>query len=125
LDPDLGDSFTGTTRLRVACMDGTRPTHLALVGELDGTEHPTLHRAIASVVHRHPGETVALDASGVTFLDSGGLRALLLCRDHVVDAGSELVVVTAGPVPYRVLEITGLLDMFGTPRLVESQLTLG
>lgn len=121
MNPDL-DTLSdrpprrGTPRLHVEDAGGSPPAPLVLTGELDGTDEPTLHAAVAAVLHRHPGAQVALDATGLAFLDSGGVRALLTCRDHAHRRGGGLVIVAAGPMPYQVLEITGLLEIFGSPR---------
>ena len=55
--------------------------------------------------------TVIVDVSGLTFLDSTGLRALLVGRDHVRDEGAEFSLQGVGGVVERVLEMTGLHDL--------------
>jgi anti-anti-sigma regulatory factor len=49
----------------------------------------------------------------VTFLDSGGIRCLLLCHADAEHADCRLMVVDAHPNAYRALRITGLLDFLG------------
>jgi anti-anti-sigma factor len=51
-------------------------------------------------------ETVQIDASGVTFLDSSGLRALLSGREKLNARGAQLKVVDASLAVTRVLEMT-------------------
>jgi stage II sporulation protein AA (anti-sigma F factor antagonist) len=100
------------SRLRIT----VEPPNLVLSGELDGVESARLLQAVMSVMHADPGSPVGIDATDVTFLDSGGLRALLICRDHAADAGSGFAVVAAGPIVRQVLEITGLREILGPPQ---------
>ena len=63
---------------------------LALAGELDLASAPALEQALEdfgdSIPHR-----LLIDLSGVGFMDSTGLRALLLARQRTEAAGRELV----------------------------------
>lgn len=60
-----------------------------------------------------PGSDIVLDFSGLTFIDSSGVSELLRIRDAVAEGGGSLVIVEPVPAVHRVLEITGLLSMFG------------
>jgi anti-anti-sigma factor len=100
------------SRLRITA----EPPNLVLSGELDGLESARLLQAVMAVIYTDPGTEIGIDATGVTFLDSGGIRALLMCREHAARAGSGFAVVAAGPVVHQVLEITGLWDILGPPR---------
>ena len=53
---------------------------------------------------------VALDLAGVDFIDSSGLRAIILSHQRRVDAGGALRLVALCPASARLLEITGLDD---------------
>ena len=57
---------------------------------------------------RHLG----LDLSAVDFLDSSGLRALLVVQQAVASAGRQVRVVGSTPMIDRLLEITGLEALF-------------
>ncbi len=84
--------------------DGT--ARLVLSGELDlnGVDPVTaeLERLAAQDV-----TTVLVDASGLTFLDSSGLRALLAGREKLKAAGATMQVVDASTAVTRVLDMTG------------------
>ncbi|MEU4619954.1 STAS domain-containing protein [Actinoplanes sp. NPDC023801] len=100
-----------TSRLRIT----VGPPGLVLAGELDRMEHVRLLDAVTSVARSDPGGEIGIDATEVTFIDSGGIRALLICRDEAVQAGSRLSIVAAGPVVRHVLEVTGLREVLGPP----------
>ena len=57
---------------------------------------------------RHLG----LDLSAVDFLDSSGLRALLVVQQAVASGGRQVRVVGSTPMIDRLLEITGLEALF-------------
>jgi anti-anti-sigma factor len=59
-----------------------REAHQAIVrplGDLDMLTAPVLRREVDACLARHP--SLVIDLSGLTFVDSAGLRALLLARD--------------------------------------------
>ena len=59
-----------------------------------------------------PGQRIELELSGVEFIDSSGLEALLVANRLVADRGGELTLVAPSPRVLRVLELTGCLDAF-------------
>jgi anti-anti-sigma factor len=72
---------------------------------------PTVHEMISDVLSRRASR-IEIDLSGVTFLDSAGIRMLLMCHADAARADCELALVDPHPRVYRVLQITGLLDHF-------------
>jgi len=84
----------------------TRTARVSLGGELDlnGVDSLTaeLNRLAAQGV-----DTVLVDASGVTFLDSSGLSALLAGRESLKASGGQLKVVATSTAVARVLDMTG------------------
>lgn len=92
--------------------EGTE-THVALRGELDLSTTDKLQRELERVEAATPGVLV-LDLSGLTFLDSTGLR-LIVAADQRARAADRRLVVVKGPVAvHRVFSITKLderLDM--------------
>ena len=69
---------------------------------------------IAAWVDGAPGEAgdVSLDLSGVAYMDSSGLRALLDARTHLADQGRRLTVEAFSAPVARLFEITGVSDLF-------------
>jgi anti-anti-sigma factor len=101
----------------VTAFDG-RCVRVDVGGELDGVTAEVLNRAVAGVLSTAAPELIELGLAAVTFLDSAGIRCLLTCRAAAENAGSRLVLLDPVPQVARVLEITGLLDLFGlSPKL--------
>jgi anti-anti-sigma factor len=75
-------------------------------GELDMSTVPALEEAIRAGA----GETgrVALDLSGVTFIDSSGLNLLLRSRRESLRDGWELELRSPSQPVLRLLDVTGL-----------------
>jgi anti-sigma B factor antagonist len=80
---------------------------VCLSGDIDLAAADELRRALmaaAAIAVR-----IEVDLSGVTFLDSCGIAALVASRNVAHDHQCELVVSRLSPQASRVLEITGLL----------------
>jgi anti-sigma B factor antagonist len=66
---------------------------------------------------------IELDVGGVSFIDSAGLRALLVASKAASDRGAELRVVVLSDQMARVVEIAGVTDLLpGVPtaRVIDS-----
>jgi anti-sigma B factor antagonist len=82
-----------------------------LAGEIDLASIDALEAAIGAIEQEAAeGDDVVLDMSGVTFLDSSGLRVLVTANDRLDTAGNRLVIRRPSVSVVRVLEITGLLS---------------
>jgi anti-anti-sigma factor len=78
-------------------------------GEIDLADERPLIDEVDAVVGASADVVVELDLAGVDFIDSSGLRALLLLRR----AHGDRVLLGARSAPVqRVLEIAGLAEMF-------------
>jgi anti-anti-sigma factor len=77
-----------------------------LTGEVDAHTAPSLAVAMAELP---PGLTT-LDMSGVSFMDSSGLRVLMEATARARDSGGDLVVARPSPAVARLIEISGLGD---------------
>lgn len=58
------------------------------------------------------GSTVVLDCSGVTFLDSAGLRTLLRLAEHAGEVGARFQLGTVSAAVRRVLELAKVENVF-------------
>ena len=88
--------------------DGT--SRVIVTGEVDLAVEEPFVAEVDSVAARDGGSAVVLDLSGVTFLDSSGVRALIRLRQR---HGERLRLGELSTPVRRVLEITGLLQPFG------------
>jgi anti-sigma B factor antagonist len=84
---------------------------LALRGELDLTSVPQFERELQEAEATGPARLV-LDLSGLDFMDSTGLRALLQARERAKAEDHELVLRRGPRQVQRVLELTKTLDVF-------------
>jgi anti-sigma B factor antagonist len=86
--------------------DGGR-ARLALTGELDLAEVPTLEAAIPNLA---PGEVLVVDLRDLTFIDSSGIHVLMRLDTAARDDGWVLVLVRGRPAVQRVLDLCHLSD---------------
>ncbi|MFP5257201.1 MAG: STAS domain-containing protein [Acidimicrobiia bacterium] len=86
----------------------TAAGHVVRVGgELDLASAPQLSEALADP-SGDVSQPVVLDLSGVSFIDSSALRALLLAGRQLADAGRTLQIGPRSEAVRRVLEVTQL-----------------
>lgn len=90
----------------VATGEGTE-TCIVIDGELDADGSEWFGACVSAVLEKRPG-LVAIDARGVTFLDSSGLRSLLLARAAADDAGVAFRIDDPSPELRRFIDRTGL-----------------
>jgi anti-sigma B factor antagonist len=100
-------AVAGRFGLQVAAHDGRH--RLVLNGELDLAEAPTLEACLRQLCT--DGTTgIVLDLSCLKFMDSAGLRMVLLALDLCEEHSCELRLIPGPPQVQRVFEITGMLD---------------
>ena len=76
-------------------------------GEIDLATVGQLEDALAG--HLEAGDTdVAVDLTGVTFMDSTGLRTLLAASQSLTSSGHRLAVIVSGGPVDRLLDISGV-----------------
>lgn len=78
-----------------------------LDGELDLNGVHVLTAAVGDLLGEPP-RSIAVDAARLTFIDSAGLRALLVAQRDAEAAGTVLGLVKSSQPVDRVLEMTGL-----------------
>jgi anti-sigma B factor antagonist len=90
---------------------------VSLGGEIDLAAEPVVVEAFTHALTDDSNfDLVELDVSGVDFIDSYGLRALLRCRDLATAYGVEFTLtVVEGPVS-RLLELAGVGEWFRRTR---------
>jgi anti-anti-sigma factor len=88
---------------------------LTITGEVDLANAATVQQQLLDVITNQPTE-VHLDLIGLTFLDSAGLRILFTLADRLemLQIAFE-VVVSAGSIPRRALELAGFTPLTIAP----------
>ena len=96
-----------TTEFSISARDVQDHHIVALHGELDMASADGLADALVEVA----GSTVVVDLSGLTFMDSSGISALVIARNRILANGQGTLVVTRpGGIVRRALEIVGLSE---------------
>lgn len=86
-------------------------TVLSVSGEVDIVTAPQLREELHAVI-ADGGTQVAVETSDVGFMDSTGLGVLVGGLKRLRQADGDLVVVCSTPPVRKILEITGLMDVF-------------
>ena len=88
------------------------PIRITLAGEFDGEEVPRFGRAVSGLPLSGDRRELCIEAAGLTFLDSAGIRALLLFQERASGAGARVVIGRVSAPVFRVLDISGLVEQF-------------
>jgi anti-anti-sigma factor len=79
-----------------------------VTGEIDLSNAETFRQKLDEVIQRRP-TIIVFDLAGLEFLDSSGIAVMVnAARDC-----EGIRVTNASPIVRRVLEVTGLVDVFG------------
>lgn len=97
--------------LTISTRGGSNPVVVDLVGEIDAFTAAPLRDRLLNVVARR-GTDLVLDFSGVSFLDSAGINALVSVRRRLLLLGGSLRLASVQPAPERVLQVCGLDRVF-------------
>jgi anti-anti-sigma factor len=92
-----------------AAINGSIAT-VVISGELDNSSAPRVISMVQEIAGA-PVHGIELDCKGVTFLDSAGVRALIVSRNDAARMGIDVVVVQPSPPVTRVIEMTGLVGL--------------
>jgi anti-anti-sigma factor len=90
----------------IAVLDGDH-ARVAITGDLDINSAPRLITSMMDLT-APPIRRIELDCRGVTFLDSVGVRALIVIRNEAEHADVDLLLVEPSMAVSRVVEMTGL-----------------
>jgi anti-anti-sigma factor len=95
--------------LRLEVESGERIT-VSLVGELELVSHELAEKVLTGAIRR--GNDVVIDLSQLTFIDSSGLRLLILLQKEAHAADTRLVLRQPQAIVLRLLEVTKTLSQF-------------
>lgn len=79
---------------------------ITVSGEVDLATAPAVRRAFEDL--RESADAVVADLSGVSFMDSTGLRVLIAAHEELEKAGGRFAVIPGDGAVARLLEITGV-----------------
>jgi anti-anti-sigma factor len=96
--------------LDVSSSAGEDAVTVTLRGELDLASVPALEERLVELEQSAPTR-ILVDLTGLTFIDSSGLRVLLLADGRAREQQRELVFTDSTATVRRVLEMTGALDL--------------
>jgi anti-anti-sigma factor len=104
-------------------IDLTNPGVLiaTVCGEVDIAVAGSLREHLCEAV-REPGCRLVVDLTGVSFIDSTGLNALIATRKKVQEHDGIIRLVVTAPPQLRVFEITGLDTVFSIYATLEDAL---
>ena len=85
---------------------------VAAVGEIDIHTCAELEETLVRLVDAGVSK-ITLDLSEVAFIDSSGLRALVVGHKALEERGGSLVVANPSAMAARLLDVTGLKTLFG------------
>ena len=104
-------------RLGIEISVSRSSVHLTVEGEIDIETAPQLLDTVLSALLIEATDAVpevVLDLSGVTFLDSSGIAALLYARRYVASHGATLVIAKVSNIAAKTIDlagVTGTLDI--------------
>jgi anti-sigma B factor antagonist len=109
-----GTDGAGTAALGLSRLElhdrRTGPRHtLVLTGELDVASASALDATLHEIC-TDATDALALDLSALTFMDSSGLRLVLLARDLCQRHGCEFMLIPGPAQVQRLFEVTGLIE---------------
>jgi len=83
-----------------------------VVGELDLLTEPELVSTFGQALEGTTATAAVLDLRHVGFLDSSGLRGVLLCRDQAAARNIDFFLAVDGGAVARLLDVAGVKDWF-------------
>ena len=81
-------------------------------GEIDITTAPEFRHAMTDHLWHGPATTLHVDLSGVSFMDSSGVQAMLAVQRTARLMGGGLIVTRTSPHVYRLLSLMGVAARF-------------
>lgn len=120
-DPESAADATDGPQLTVSVRPWAHGVVIRSDGELDHDTVGPLREALEATVGEAAGRVV-VDFGGLTFCDSTGLNLLLRSQTAAEEAGGSVVLAAVSPMVARMLEITGVQEVFRIYDTVEEAL---
>jgi anti-sigma B factor antagonist len=84
-------------------------------GEIDADNAHEIRDAVSGLLATSKPPSIVIDMSGVSFIDSVGIGALVGCYHAAAASDIRLLVTNPTDYVHRVLYVSGLLGLFGSP----------
>jgi len=97
--------------LHVVVSGAEQAYEIHLLGELDMSTAPALRERLLGLAGDGPTH-VTIDLSALSFVDSTGLSVLITGLKRIRQQGGDMALRSPTPATRRVLEITGLTEVF-------------
>ncbi|WP_433217847.1 STAS domain-containing protein [Dactylosporangium sp. CS-047395] len=88
-----------------------------VLGPLEAATVGALRSVVLDTVESYRPRLLAIDLRRVPFMDSIGIGALVAANNKVREVGGAIEVRSPSPFVHRLLQITGLTELFGLPDL--------
>jgi anti-sigma B factor antagonist len=111
----------GVLRLVVTVSGQGAAVTVSVAGEIDCANAEEMSAAMTAASEPDETRCVIADISGVDFMDSSGLSALITSKRSLEAAGVEFEVVGARGAPLRLLELSGVLDYLTSSSLEDDR----
>jgi anti-sigma B factor antagonist len=98
--------------VEIAEASSGRAVVVTLAGEFDLSVEKLFSEIVTDGVVQDGHASVVLDLAEITFLDSSGIRALLVARKQALASGTRLSLRRPSPAVQRVLELTAVVGAF-------------
>ena len=87
---------------------------IGVSGEIDASTVPEFSNAIQALFDAGDSQSVdvVVDMADVTFIDSSGLRSIIRAHHHADSTGKRLVILNPSAVVSRLIDLSGLNDLF-------------
>lgn len=106
----------GQAQLRVTTEQRGQTAHLRVCGEVDLMTAPAFERWLRSA-ESNGNAAISLDLGDVTFMDAGGLRALLRASERAVQSQRTFAIVESSACVRRLLCVTGATHLLAAAAL--------
>jgi anti-anti-sigma factor len=95
--------------------DAGGTVHIQPIGEIDADNAYDLREAVSGLLAAGRPRMIKVDMAGVSFIDSVGIGALVSCYHTAAASDVRLIVVNPTTYVHRLLYVSGLLGLFGSP----------
>jgi anti-anti-sigma factor len=109
--PSVGDLFTMS--LTISSVPHDSVTLISVDGELDLATAGDLSALTIRLIEEGNSRLV-FDLSGLTFCDSTGLTVFVRAKNRLDEVGGRISLAAPSPIVQRVLDVSGLLQVFDT-----------